>query len=220
MRNVAFFGYRDWALKIYDNLTHDHFIDIRQGEENIEWADILFYCGWSDIIPKEVYEKKLCLVLHPSPLPKYRGGSPIQHQIIAGEKMSAVTIFKATDKVDAGEIYSQTPFSLEGTLDDIFERIVEIGTNDFKKVVNGIAFGGLHPVEQDESQATYFKRRTPEDSEIFSHSFKYNTAEEIYNFIRMLADPYPNAFITCADGKKLYITQAHLESGEESEAKP
>ena len=51
-------------------------------------------------------------MLHPSPLPKYRGGSPIQNQIIRGVVDSMVTIFVMNDKIDAGDIIAQSPFLL------------------------------------------------------------------------------------------------------------
>src|SRR3990167_6471449 len=87
---VAFVGYRSWASRIFENLTK---------VENPPWkivdpseADVILYYGWSWMIPKEIYENKLCLILHTSLLPKYRGGSPLQNQIMAGEIQSAVTI--------------------------------------------------------------------------------------------------------------------------------
>ena len=49
-------------------------------------------------------------MLHPSPLPKFRGGSPIQNQIIRGKKISAVTIFKINKIIDGGDIYFQKNF--------------------------------------------------------------------------------------------------------------
>ena len=45
---------------------------------------ILFY-GWSKIIDNKIINDFECIMLHPSPLPKYRGGSPIQNQIINGD---------------------------------------------------------------------------------------------------------------------------------------
>lgn len=205
--NVAFIGYRDWALKIFDNLRPlKAILDVTELGE----ADVVLYYGWSEMIPKEIYERKICLILHPSPLPKYRGGSPIQHQIINGEKESAITILKATDKLDAGDIYSQTAFSLEGNLSEIFERIIEIGTQDTIRILEAIERpqGIVEYTVQDDSKATTFKRRKPEESEILDIHSK--TAQELYNFIRALQDPYPNAFIKCKDGKKLYLTGAHL----------
>lgn len=197
----AFFGYRPWALQIKDNLEIYGF-----KFTTLSKADVVLYYGWSKIIPKKIYENKFCLILHPSPLPKYRGGSPLQHQIMAGEKKSAVTICRVTDKLDAGDIYSQTHFSLKGNLNNIFERIIMLGTKDTIEVLQQIESGLPFHRQQDETKATTFKRRKPEESEIKD----FKSAKQLYNFIRALNDPYPNAFIRCKDGKKLYITRAHL----------
>ena len=58
--------------------------------------DMILWYGWSWIISEKIIENYFCVMLHPSPLPKYRGGSPIQNQIIRGEKYSKVTLFKMT----------------------------------------------------------------------------------------------------------------------------
>ena len=75
-------------------------------------------------------------MLHPSPLPKYRGGSPIQNQIINGEKKSAVTIFKINNILDGGDIYYQKKISLEGSLNEIFDRIIKLGTEGTLRIIN------------------------------------------------------------------------------------
>ena len=137
-------------------------------------------------------------MLHPSPLPRYRGGSPIQNQIIRGEKKSAVTLFKMTKNLDDGDIYFQEEISFEGSLNNIFNRISKIGFKGTCKIIDG----DYKPVKQDHKYATYFKRRKPEDSEITIEEIKNNIAEYIYNKIRMLDDPYPNAYIMCGDNKK------------------
>lgn len=199
---IAFMAYRDWAVKIGDELPYE-FTDIGK-------ADVVLYYGWSEKIPKEIYENKMCLILHPSPLPKYRGGSPLQHQIMAGEKTSAVTICRVASKLDSGDIYSQTPFSLEGTLDEIFERIIDIGLIDTIDVLRKIEKGTLKPYKQINSKASTFYRRKPKQSELTIKDFKNKSAYQLNNFIRSLADPYPNAFIRCKDGKKLYFTGSHL----------
>ncbi|MBI3103846.1 hypothetical protein HYZ05_02815 [Candidatus Daviesbacteria bacterium] len=174
-------------------------------------ADILLIFGWLWFIPKEIFEKYLTLTLHISPLPKYRGGSPLQHQIIAGEKTSAVTIFKADAGLDSGPIYGQSPFSLKGSLDQIFKRIINEGTSTTLRILRGISNGTLQPVPQDPSIVTTFKRRKPEQSELTVKDFQTKTSDELYNFIRSLANPYPNAYIVCKDGKKIFFTDAHIE---------
>ena len=174
-------------------------------------VDALLVYGWSWFIPKEAYEKYLTLILHTSSLPKYRGGSPLQHQIIAGEEKSAVTIFKADVGLDTGLIYGQSPFSLKGSLNQIFERIINKGTLATTKILNGIYNGTVKPIPQDSSKATTFKRRAPKESELTIKDFQTKTSRELYNFIRALADPYPNAYMICKDGKKLFFTEAYIE---------
>lgn len=173
--------------------------------------DIFLFYGWSWMIPKELYNKFPCIVLHPSPLPKYRGGSPLQNQIIRGEEESAVTLFQVDNRIDHGPIYAQKEISLTGTLNEIIHRIVRTGTALTIKVLDDLANKKLVPVAQDESQATEFKRRTSKESEITVKDFQNKTAKELYNFIRSLTAPYPNAYFICKDGKKIFFKEISLE---------
>lgn len=165
---------------------------------------ILFY-GWSWYVPKSVLNIAPCICLHPSPLPKYRGGSPLQHQIINGEKNSAVTLFFMTERLDDGDILSQESFSLDGDLDDVFRRIIDIGAKSAIRVLDKLQKGEKFAKPQNNSIATVYKRRTPNQSEIKSEYFRTRTAKQLHDFVRALQDPYPNAFLICKDGTKLYI---------------
>ena len=93
-----------------------------------ENPDLVLFYGWSWKIEESVIDNYRCLMLHPSPLPKYRGGSPIQNQIINGETSSAVTIIEMTNELDAGDILAQEKFSLDGNIADILKKITRIGT--------------------------------------------------------------------------------------------
>jgi methionyl-tRNA formyltransferase len=212
---IACVSYRDWALRIYDTLaatTPHTFLIVRSKEEYNEAAlrafnpDYILFYGWSWIIKNELLSDFRCLMLHPSPLPKYRGGSPIQNQIIAGEKESMVTIFHMNQELDAGDILQQKRYSLEGSLNDILGRMTALGV----ELTIAILENGFHPVPQDHSKATYCKRRKPEDSEITLDELRTMPAEYLYNKIRMLADPYPNAYIVTSDNKKLFIKSAMM----------
>jgi methionyl-tRNA formyltransferase len=109
--------------------------------------DVFLFYGWSWKIPEEIFSKFPCLILHTSPLPKYRGGSPLQHQIMRGETMSAISMFQATSGIDEGPIYGQAAFSLDGTIDDIFKKIVKVGIRETKHVLENFirALGGPYP---------------------------------------------------------------------------
>jgi len=213
---VACVGYRDWALNIYDRLAgsmdHTFLIFRSKAQFNVDALndfkpDLVLFFGWSWIVPTELLERNTCLMLHPSPLPRYRGGSPIQNQMIAGETNSKVSLFVITDELDSGDIVGQKDLSLVGTLAEIFKRMEDAGV----ELTQNLLENGLQRVPQDHAQATYCKRRSPVESEITIEELARQPAAYLYNKIRMLADPYPNAYITCADGNRLIITAAHIE---------
>ena len=216
--NIACITYRDWALEIYYLLNnhfsdeHNFFIVKSKDEYNPEKLisfkpDLILWYGWSWIVEDHFVEKYNSVMLHPSPLPKYRGGSPIQNQIINGEEKSCVTLFKMNKNLDSGDIYKQLVFSLKGKLVEIFNRIITLGFYATVEIINN----NYEIIEQDDSKATYFKRRKPIDSEITQSEIKNSTAKYLHNKIRMLNDPYPNAYIKTSDNKKLFIIESKLE---------
>jgi len=202
-------GYRDWAKEIYKNL--------KKNKKNIFYLhgkkqglikkikktspEIILFYGWSWMIKSSIYKNYKCLMLHPSKLPKFRGGSPIQNQIIRGVKSSAVTIFKINEVLDGGDIYFQKKLSLSGSLDEIFNRIISLGTEGSLKILNK---RNIKIKKQNHRIATFYRRRKPEESEITLKEIKKKSAEYIHNKIRMLDDPYPNAFIKIKN-KKIFI---------------
>ena len=213
---IACVGYREWALSIYDELAKqtDHqyliFRSRTQYEDQVlvdfDPKLVLFY-GWSWVVPEEITKGFNCVMLHPSPLPKYRGGSPIQNQIIAGETASAVTLFLMDQGIDTGPILVQKKFSLEGSIMEILKRIQEIGTELTLELLSK----GLNPIPQEKDEASVFSRRKPTQSEITLEEIHNQSASYLYNKIRMLQSPYPNAFIKTTDGRRLVITEAYVE---------
>jgi methionyl-tRNA formyltransferase len=215
---IACIGYRNWSLNIYAKIQrrfpdYDFLILGSSGEfseteiYSFDPSIILFY-GWSDIIMSSLITRYTCLMLHPSPLPKYRGGSPIQNQIIRGETDSAVTIFVMDDGIDTGPIVQQEYFSLEGSLKDIFSRIESIGYS----LTVDIFQNGLNAKEQDHTAATSFKRLTPDKSELTMDELENQSSLYLSNKIRMLQDPYPNPYIKTKDGKRLVINEVTIKS--------
>ena len=65
--------------------------------------------------------------------------------------------------------------------------------------------------KQNNSEATYYKRLRPSNSEITIEEIKNSSAEYLHNKIRMLNDPYPNAYLKTSDNKKLYLIQSRLD---------
>jgi len=210
-------AYRDWALSIYDKLNKESNCELFIVRNRKEYSkvvidkfqpDLILFYGWSWKVETSIIKKYKCIMLHPSPLPKYRGGSPIQNQIINGEKVSAVTLFLMDGNMDSGPILAQNILSLEGSLKTIFEDIVKVGLRLTLDIINN----GMDLKIQNEEDATVFKRRTPEDSEITIEEIKNKPANYLYDKVRMLDYPYPNAFIRTSDGLKLLIKKVEISN--------
>ena len=212
---IICFGYRDWALNIYESLSKDkkHKFIIFNKKKYLTYKNIakinpsliLFY-GWSTIIPKRIINEYRCLMLHPSKLPKFRGGSPLQNQIIRGLQSTYVTIFKMNNNIDEGNILINKRISLKGNMDEILFRIESVGIELTKIILSK----NLKEKPQDNKKATYYKR-LKNNSEITIDDLKNSKGVDLYNRIRMLGDPYPNAYIKTKDGKKLFIKIAKLK---------
>jgi len=65
---------------------------------------IIFFIHWSKIVPKKIVTKFTCIQFHTSDLPKFRGASPIQNQIINGLKKTKISAFKINSGLDIGGI--------------------------------------------------------------------------------------------------------------------
>ena len=111
-----------WDKKNYKNLSKkiifSHNVNILK--INKINPKIIFFLHWSKRIPKSLYNKFTCIQFHASDLPKFRGGSPIQNQIICGKQSTKISAFKVTDKIDSGDICLKKNLSLKGNVQDIF----------------------------------------------------------------------------------------------------
>lgn len=147
----------------------------------------IFFPHWSWRVPSDITAHYPCVCFHMTPLPFGRGGSPLQHLISLGYTETKLSALLMTSELDAGPIFAQCPLDLAGSAQDIFERAAPL----VYQLINRIITESLRPQPQ-QGEAVYFKRRTPAESELPMQL----TAEQLYNFIRMLdADTYPPAFL-------------------------
>ena len=85
-------------------------------KKDIRKGDVLFLLSCEKLISEEDLALNTNnIVVHPSPLPKYRGWSPLAHQIIDGLDEIVVSLFEAQAEVDSGVIYLQQNIKLDGS---------------------------------------------------------------------------------------------------------
>ena len=207
-----FCGYRDHDYKLYKMLTEKYNMVLINKPENLTYKIIkainpkmIFFPNWSWKVPKEIVDEWLCVCYHEGDLPIGRGGSPIQNHIVRGFKNTKSTTYIMNDKIDAGPILCKRDLDLSGSLNEIFERIIQ---NNYDMTVE-IIEENPKPVAQDDSKSVYFDRRKPEDSEIQCMDMPIKS---LHDFIRMLADPYPNAYIRISN-KYILFKNSELSNG-------
>jgi len=147
--------------------------------------------------------------LHGSLLPRYRGRAPLNWALVNGETETGVTLHRMVARADAGTIVAQqrvaidesdTALSLHRKLRDVAEQLL-------KDTLPAIAAGKANDIPQDESQATYVGRRTPEDGRIEWQK----PARTLYNLVRAVTEPWPGAF-SFVGTTKFIIWQAKVRT--------
>lgn len=178
-----------------------------------EKIDYLVSINYRYIIPKEIFSKvEFPLNVHGSLLPKYRGRTPHVWNIINGEKITGITCHKIEESVDTGDIILQEKIEIkkEWTGNELLKQMQKkypiLLLNSLSKIERKEKL-----LKQEEKDATYFGKRIPEMGYI---SF-YNFYENIYNFVRAQAYPYPGAYYYLENGKKIIIDEIEKSNIEE-----
>ena len=173
--------------------------------------DWLFIIGWSQIASADVLAapKQGALGIHPTLLPMGRGRAAIPWAILKGLDRTGVTLFKLDAGVDTGPIVDQVEIPLSASSDagELYKLVDQAHVNLMKKVVPALMAGTLVLKPQDDSLATEWPGRKPEDGEIdLSGSVIY--AERL---VRAVTKPYPGAF-TYLNGEKILVWKARIVS--------
>ncbi len=130
--------------------------------------------------------------LHGSLLPRYRGRAPVNWALVNGETETGATLHKMVKRPDAGDIVGQQKVTIadSDTALTLHKKVLEAAQAVLKEQLPKLKNGTATFTRQDESQASYFGRRTPADGEILWHK----SAKEINNLVRAVTEPYPGAF--------------------------
>jgi len=170
-------------------------------------ADLAVLAYVTQIVPQSVFEvpRLGSICFHPSPLPRYRGGSAINWQIIKGETQTAVSVFWVDRGIDTGPILLQKPATIgpndtAGSL--YYNTLFPLGVETIIEAVQLIAAGRALRVPQDATKGTYDPLCRDEHACIDWA----RPVQEIYNLVRG-CDPQPGAYTTF-NGQRLRFYDA------------
>jgi methionyl-tRNA formyltransferase len=145
--------------------------------------------GFNKILPESLIANNAMGIinLHAGKLPQYRGGSPLNWQIINGESLIGVTIHQIDSGIDTGPILASGCFPLgcdEG-IKEAHQKANLLFLSLLKEVLPVLLVDGrdILKLEQNENDACYWHQRTPSDGKI---SWDTMSANEVLNLIRGL----------------------------------
>ena len=125
----------------------------------------------------ELFEPEGIINLHPSLLPKYRGASPIESAILAGDNEFGYSVMKLVKAMDAGPIYHQAVVpDLPIDKEQIYQGLAEAGANWLVEHLDNLG----EPQPQVDSEASYTTKFDKSNSELHPEKF---TAEQIFRQI-------------------------------------
>jgi methionyl-tRNA formyltransferase len=175
--------------------------------------DLIVVIAYGKIIPKEILEipKYKSINIHPSMLPKFRGPSPIQNAILAGEKETGITVMLMDEKMDHGDILNQTKVLIypNETTETLSQKIAPVSSRLLLETIPLWITKKIKPRKQDDAKATYCQLIEREDGHVFWDS----EAQEIFNKFRAL-DPWPGIFSVWKNGDnacRIKLTKISLQ---------
>lgn len=176
----------------------------------IEKTDFAVVAAYSKILPKEIIAlpRHGTIGVHPSLLPKYRGPTPIQSAILAGEKETGVTLFLIDEKIDHGKIIAQEKYLIQknDNYSKLEKKLAEIGANLLIKNLQNFLDGKIMLRIQNENEASYTKKFTANDAYV---NLEKDDPRIIMRKIRAL-NPEPGVY-TFQNKKRVKLLDAELK---------
>lgn len=148
--------------------------------------DIMVVVAYGQILPQAVLDipKFGCLNVHASILPRWRGAAPIERSILAGDKVTGVTIMQMDAGLDTGDMLNKVETDIQDheTAKSLHDKLITLGTPALMKTLNEVATKTLSPESQDSTLASYASKISKEEGALdWSLS-----AEHIYRQLRSL----------------------------------
>lgn len=176
-------------------------------------ADYFVVAAYGKILPNEILEApaRLCVNVHGSVLPKYRGASPVQSVLLEGEHETGVTIMAMSEGMDEGDALAVLSIAIgrRDTAATLFAKFSEVSGKFLVQTLREHFAGNVVPVPQDHSKATYCKKISKEDA----RADWSLPAETLFNRFRGYS-PWPGLHTYFQD-KKLSVESCEVLSESE-----
>ena len=182
--------------------------------------DLAVVVSYGHLLPKEVLEAPRfgCVNVHASLLPRWRGASPIQAALLAGDAETGVTIQRMVEELDAGPVLAAaaTPIGRDEDAAELAPRLARLGGELLGGFLAGLDESGPPPGEpQDESRVTTCRKVKPADA-VLDWA---RPAAEVARHVRAYAG-WPVARTTLPGGEPLLVHRGEVAEGASAAAEP
>lgn len=154
--------------------------------------DVIVVVAFGQILRRALLELPPlgCVNGHFSLLPKHRGAAPVQAAILAGDRVTGVTIMQMDEHMDTGDILltAVEPICSDDSYGDLMDRLAILGAVAMAKALRMMIAGTLRPKPQDHALATFSQKIRREDG-LIDWSMP---ATDIWRRVRAY-DPWPGA---------------------------
>lgn len=168
--------------------------------------DVIVVAAFGQILKPDILELPAygCVNVHTSLLPRWRGASPIESAILAGDVETGVTIMRMDEGLDTGPILSQQTIQIPEncTAGELEMMLAKIGAGLLVDTLEKYLHGEIEPVAQPELGATKAPLISKEDG-------KMNGSEEVISAWRKVRayQPWPGVSLLLG-GQMLKIIRA------------
>lgn len=203
-----------------DKYSHTKNIPVYHNFDDLPDADIGILASYGKIIPKKIlgHFPLGILNIHPSLLPKFRGASPVQQNIIDEPEEVGATIIKLTNKMDEGPIVTSFTDELlpNDTAETLRDRLFDRSKDVLLEILPLYQKNIIQPKTQNETGASYTKILTKQDGFV---DLKKDNPELIVRKLKAYT-PWPgiwtqlrsSSFAGQAQQKRLKILKCHVEN--------
>lgn len=169
-------------------------------------ADLMIVAAYGLLLPPAVLAAPRlgCINIHASLLPRWRGASPIQQAILAGDRDSGVTLMKMARGLDSGDMIARRSIEIEPQWNagDLHDRLAPLGAELLMETLGDIETALQHAQVQDESLVTYAPRLVKQQAEVDWNKSLDLLLREIRAF-----NPWPVSYTTL-EGQNLRLWRA------------
>lgn len=220
-------AYRDWAIPLVSHIEKHprvshvrwvcdndtlHDLITQQSRHGGEKFDMVLFVGWSTPPSKHLVDTGIPMFSeHPATSDRYSPGTPLQNQILDGVRRTKHRIVKVGfPELSPRQWSHEVDLDLTGSMKDILAQMQATSKHLFNMFLDD--YPNVTWKTWDEVPANeQVPRRTPEQSKLDKEQLANIPVAKLYDMIRCLEDPYPNAYIEDETGR-LYFKHVEFKA--------